>query len=361
MRHPKRQTVVSRPQQKEAPATLAGASLQSPHVAYLLARASLDTSTAETTGKPSQRPQRVYTLLPPDAKKSPKRSAERKGGAEHARPTATDGGTPACHCSISGRKGSAPKVSFHAFKTGIELAFPAKAGKPAIDSKRGEISEFSAKSRLRCAFAFLNAETSWVAMVTLTYPAPVDPDQCRGHLRAWLKRIHRRFGRFDWGWVIEAHKSGRPHFHVFIGDGGLLGQNLPKEASRKVMRHGRPVFLPSGPMGKALADQWQQIIGEHFPNEKEAAGRFNDGGIVELLRTPDAAARYVSKEASKRAQKSGHLGRGAFWRLARHLKPRLRWSGTIDPVKLANLGIYFSRVYDPAEVLALADDDVRLW
>jgi len=247
------------------------------------------------------------------------------------------------------------KARLVAFKRGM-LVIGRKAPKrPENPAKRGDVTEFSSKSRVRCAWAFLNAETDWLAMVTLTYPTTPDVEEIRGHLRKWVKRLKNAFGApLDFGWCVEATKAGRAHFHVFLGDGGSLGAAISSERCETIVRKGKPYQILRGEVESVAVEAWLAVMeqgGITITTECEA---FQWGGIVERLHSPDAAARYVSKEASKRAQKGSILGTGCFWRLARHLKGKPRWMSSISKVGLSTLPSY-SRIFDKPVASELAN------
>jgi hypothetical protein len=246
-----------------------------------------------------------------------------------------------------------------AFKRGF-LVLGRPAPLKAKGGKRGDVNEFSTRSRIRCAWAYLNAETEWLAMVTLTYPVDPDVEEIRDHLRAWLARIKRSFsGQLDFGWVVEATKGGRPHFHVFFGDGGQAGRTIEKEKTEKIIRKGKTYRICRGRFESVVVKAWLEIVRGHIKltkDESKAFESFQRGGIVEKLNSTDAAARYVSKEASKRTQKGEgiNLGKGCFWRLARHLKGRARFISEITRKGRENLPS-FSRIFDRDAVMKMVD------
>lgn len=271
--------------------------------------------------------------------------------------------TPACHCDISPRD-SAKALPLSPLPRSIRAVFFKRGvmikGKPAPlnagGGKRGSVTEFSTRSRIRCGWAFLNAETDWLAMVTLTYPEMPDVEACRGHLRNWLKRVERDFpGQMDVGWCIEATKEGRPHFHVFFGSGGTMGKAISREKTTSITRKGKQYRVMRGKVERVCVESWIGILeGSGLSYDRDACERFQWGGICERLNSPDAAARYVSKEASKRAQKGQSLGKGCFWRLSRHLKGKPRWMSSVS-AKGRNVLPCYSRVFDIEAVRQLVD------
>jgi len=73
---------------------------------------------------------------------------------------------------------------------------------------------------------------SFLVMVTLTYAPSQDHD--KRDISRFLKRVRewcrRRAIRFRYVWVLELHKSGRPHYHVLIWL--PRGYHLPKPDKR---------------------------------------------------------------------------------------------------------------------------------
>lgn len=79
--------------------------------------------------------------------------------------------------------------------------------------------------------------------------------------------------------------------------------------------------LVGGRLERTVVRAWTRHAGD---GSKEW-DRFQAGGIWELLRTPDAAARYAAKEAGKRAQKAlppGWNTLGRWWGGYRLPKPK---------------------------------------
>jgi hypothetical protein len=95
-----------------------------------------------------------------------------------------------------------------------------------------------------------------------------------------------------------------------------------------------------------LVNAWIAATG----NCSEAFSRFQRGGIVEVLRSPDAAARYIAKEAGKREQKElpeGVEGGKRWWWLSKRGKPVPEARGRLIDWPLA---VPLSRVFDKAQL-----------
>lgn len=86
--------------------------------------------------------------------------------------------------------------------------------------RRGRITSWTARSRLRCWRAVASVE--WEAVgplvfVTLTYHvAPEDGRQAKGALRAFAERWRRRFGELRGVWKMEFQARGAVHFHLWL-------------------------------------------------------------------------------------------------------------------------------------------------
>jgi hypothetical protein len=152
-------------------------------------------------------------------------------------------------------------------------------------------------------------------MITLTYDdASADEltgRDCKRHLRAF-RELLRRKGQTN-GWILEFTARGRPHYHVFLA--APLALDL-EWVTRN--RRGHPTEVATMHAdGGVIVEAWQRIAAKKVLS-------FDRGGIIERLRTPDAAGRYVAKEASKRAQKrtpEGFGWVGRWWGLSADLKP----------------------------------------
>ncbi len=54
--------------------------------------------------------------------------------------------------------------------------------------------------------------------ITLTYPHeyPEDPEVCKNHLKAFQKRLQRKYGEFAAFWRMGIQKRGAFHFHLLL-------------------------------------------------------------------------------------------------------------------------------------------------
>jgi len=173
--------------------------------------------------------------------------------------------------------------------------------------ERGVIKSQSAASRHRLAFAIRAANfdgmpVRWVAMSLLTWGPRADLSR-EGIMRA-CDRLRREW-RDRWGepiaaWVMEMTEAGLPHFHLFHAARTSFGGACMSAERHTVMRRGERTEIVRGSPDRWLTGAWLKATDQLGD---AAALAFNRGGTTELLRDPDAAARYVEKEASKRAQK----------------------------------------------------------
>jgi len=212
----------------------------------------------------------------------------------------------------------APAVTF--FRRGCRIDWGIIAGR-ATSHERGAIGDMSAKSRRRASWAFGQAECSWSQMIVLTWREFPEAPAVKRSLSNFRKRLARRGFPLD-GWILEFQRRGAPHFHLFVAKEGELGAALALESVESVIRRGVPTDLRRGELESWIADSWLEVIGD----TSEKAFDFHHGGIIEDLRSPDAAGRYVGKEAGKRNQKKlpeGYAaGVGRWWYLAPRFAPR---------------------------------------
>lgn len=101
---------------------------------------------------------------------------------------------------------------------------------PTPDALRGAIYGRSSKSNRRlmdqlsrvdlgpCVAERLNVTHSRLLFVTLTYPAAFPNGlDAKPHLKAFRKRLQRRYSSFAWAlWVEEFQRRGAPHFHLVL-------------------------------------------------------------------------------------------------------------------------------------------------
>lgn len=163
--------------------------------------------------------------------------------------------------------------------------------------KRGDVKEFSARSRGRLLFSAFNASCDWYAFAVLTYPNefPNDGVKVKRDIKVLCQWMVEKYGvKFLWG--IEFQERGAPHVNLLIDK-----------------------YIPKG----LLAIRWFQIVGSGDFNHLKAGTR------IEECQSGDQAAGYMAAaySAKKSAQKTvppGFENVGRFWGISRGLvKPSL--------------------------------------
>jgi len=171
------------------------------------------------------------------------------------------------------------------------------------DATRGEITEFSKKSRLRLAFVASNTPVVFRTMITLTYPKvyPTDGKAVKDHLGAFLAWVRKDRGACEYLWFLEFQARGAPHIHLMY-DFHIGRHHDTRTAFR---------FRCSA--------SWYNIVSSG--DEKHLAA----GTRCEALRKYDGAARYAIKYAHKMRQKAvppDYQNVGRFWGYSQGVKPQ---------------------------------------
>lgn len=158
-------------------------------------------------------------------------------------------------------------------------------------------------------------------MATLTFR--VQPSEPKAALKKFGRSFKEEIGPSDkiqWAWIMEWQLRGVVHFHLFF-EKDLLDSLGFLSDTEVVMRRGVETTLIRGPFDEWLQQTWTKAVGD-----RDSAFRsFQAGGIIELLRTPDAAGRYVAKEAGKRQQKKlpdGVACAGRWWWISPAGRPK---------------------------------------
>lgn len=156
--------------------------------------------------------------------------------------------------------------------------------------KRGEITEFSARSRqrLRCKIASV-CRNELPYFLTLTYPAEWtwDVELWKRHLKIFSQRFERRFPTAGFIWKLEFQERGAPHFHPFVW-------GIPESDGLRAIIH-------------FISEAWFEVVGSG--DEKH----FKAGTSVERIRSVMGAMRYVSGYASKNDQTLPGMKVGRYW------------------------------------------------
>lgn len=183
---------------------------------------------------------------------------------------------------------------------------------PPPTEPRGEVAEFSYRSRQRLAFVAANTETVFKSMLTLTYPAefPSDGRTVKGHLNSFMTSFRRKTqGRYLW--FLEFQKRGAPHFHI------LSEFELP-EPHRIVTRRNGTSWTTNKEYDDWAAKRWYETVGS------EDLSHWLAGTSWEAIRNPEGGCRYAVKYAFKMEQKvvpDGYENVGRMWGHSKEVKP----------------------------------------
>lgn len=246
-------------------------------------------------------------------------------------------------------------------RRGARIKFRPRSNVEPVRGDRGAILDMSSRSRLDAAYAFENATCNWYCMTLLTWQETPDAVAVKRARREFSERFRGRWGEGLDGWILEMHRRGVPHIHLFHAAESNFGLECRAAEKRIVARESadgesHDTQLVCGTPEWWMRETWMDCIG----NRNAQTMAFNKGGIVEVFRNPAGAARYVAKESSKRYQKELPEryadGLGRWWYLNKRWKPVTEFKGTVSVDALRHeLGWErpLSRVWD-AETVALA-------
>lgn len=170
---------------------------------------------------------------------------------------------------------------------------------------RGEILQWSKKSRQRLAFVATNTDVQFRTMITLTYPKdfPSDGKEVKRHLDAFLKWLRRETKGLSYLWFLEFQKRGAPHFHI------IYDTPFPRaREDQKALRF-------------RVSCAWYRIVKSGDPKHLAAGCR------TERIRTEKGARNYCVKYAFKMKQKTvpeGYRNVGRLWGASRDVLPVCR-------------------------------------
>ena len=208
--------------------------------------------------------------------------------------------------------------------------------------RRGVIRDQSTASRRRAAFAFGNADAKqlrpvrWCATTTLTWHAIPPREMVKVAWTEFRRAWRKRWGECVDAWVMEIQERGAPHFHLFHCResiaGGMLAALIDEGRTKTFERaDGSSRTILRGNAVRWIEETWLECSGQ---TDDAAARAFTAGGLVEPLRSPDAAGRYIAKECAKREQKElpeiYSQGLGRWWFLSPRWKPQSWGHGEID-------------------------------
>jgi len=109
--------------------------------------------------------------------------------------------------------------------------------RPQLGSGRKAIQTFTPKARKNMleTVSRINWTGKTAQFITLTYHSNMrDAQTAKKHLRAFLKRLYRRWGNVPALWKLEPQRRGAWHFHLLIWD-------LPYISTETILEHWREV------------------------------------------------------------------------------------------------------------------------
>jgi hypothetical protein len=184
----------------------------------------------------------------------------------------------------------------------------------------------SLTSRRRAGFVLGASEPGWYGMTTLTYRTPPERFcEVQRHFRKWKDRVRKHFGKSPHGWFLEFQKRSAPHFHIFWPLTGPVYERLSSEPTKVVFRKGKLTTVCNGDAAEYLSSAWMNIVGDL----SDEFFSFQTGGITEIFRVPDAAGRYVAKEANKLHQKEAPYKIPQWWYISPELRAEFVNSGSM--------------------------------
>ena len=161
---------------------------------------------------------------------------------------------------------------------------------------RGKVRGFSKASRrnLLRHLASINRRAfrsfkGQLISVTLTYPHeyPEDSQVCQGHLKAFRKRLERKYGVFAAFWRMGIQKRGAFHFHLLLF--------VPRS-------FGRLDALRS-----FISSAWYEVCG------RVSEGHLRAGTHVEQIRNWKQATSYAERYLAKEEEFPEGLETGRIW------------------------------------------------
>jgi hypothetical protein len=140
-----------------------------------------------------------------------------------------------------------------------------------------------------------------IIFVTLTYPHeyPQDPLLCKGHLKAFRKRLQREFGTFAAFWRLGIQKRGAWHFHLLLFTGSSIG--------------------PVSELRRLISASWYEVTG------KVSEGHLSAGTRVEVVKRWKQATSYVERYMAKPEEFPEGLKTGRIWGIWNKELLPIRW------------------------------------
>lgn len=199
--------------------------------------------------------------------------------------------------------GSVSTVSFEGTANRSGPSHHARRGGGTRDKVRG-FSKASRRNLLRRLSSIdrgaFRAFKGGVLFVTLTYPHvwPDDPEACKGHLKAFRKRLDRAYGSFAAFWRLGAQQRGAWHFHLLLFVG--------------------PSFGPLKGLRRFVSSSWYEVTG------RVSEGHLRAGTRVEAVRGWRQATSYAERYVAKPEGFPAGSRTGRVWGV---------WNGQLLPVR----------------------------
>jgi hypothetical protein len=228
-----------------------------------------------------------------------------------AAPTSTHSDKPSLNSShqevahvSSAVGGSVSTLSFEDTTTKNRLS-PSRRCGGGIREKVSGFSRASRRNLLR-RLASINRTAfkgfrGRMIFVTLTYPGeyPQDPALCKGHLKAFRKRLQRMCGAFAAFWRLGIQKRGAWHFHLLLFVG--------------------PSFGPIDELRRFISSSWYEVTG------KISEGHLRAGTRVEAVKRWKQATSYVERYMAKPEEFPEGLQTGRIWGIWNPMFLPVRW------------------------------------
>jgi hypothetical protein len=137
--------------------------------------------------------------------------------------------------------------------------------------------------------------------VTLTYPHEYsqDPVLCKGHLKAFRKRLLREYGSFAAFWRMGIQRRGAWHFHLLLFVGRSVGT--------------------VGELRCFISSSWYEITG------KISEGHLHTGTRVQAVKRWNEATSYVELYMAKPEEFPEGLQTGRIWGIWNEELLPVRW------------------------------------
>jgi hypothetical protein len=200
--------------------------------------------------------------------------------------------------------GSVSTLCFEDTNTNNLLSSPRRLGGGTRDKVRG-FSRASRRNLLlrlarinRRAFRALKGR---MVFVTLTYPGewPEDTEVCKRHLKAFRKRLQRKFGEFAGFWRMGIQQRGAWHFHLLLFVGPSIG------SVRELRRF--------------ISSSWYEVTG------KVSEGHLRAGTRVVAVRRWREVTSYVERYMAKPEEFPEGLQTGRIWGIWNENLLPVRW------------------------------------